>query len=159
MANAPILPRGSGTNRRGFDRLIKDIVAYYPQAYKNAYLNEFQILIKDIIDTTPIDTGAAAGVTQNSVGSQKSQLGPNHKAYGAPISNNPGGTGWQLVQNQSKDINISIINPQWNSYLKFLELGIVQPIAPATSHFVFRAWQAHLHRREKIREIIKRGRS
>ncbi len=159
MANSPILPRGTGTNRRGFDQLIRDIAAYYPKAYEEAYVIEFEIMIKDIIDHTPIDTGYAAGVSSNSVGEQKSVITASHKAAGYIRSNLPGGSGWQLEVEQRKNLNISIVNPQWNSYLKFLESGVVTPLAPATSHFVFRAWKRHLLRREKIRDRIRRGRS
>lgn len=116
-------------------------------------------LIKDIIDFTPIDTGAAAGVTSNSVGDQKRHLYEGHKAYGGVISNEPGGTGWQLIQISDKPLNISIVNPQWDNYLKFLEYGQTEPSPPANSHFVFRAWQMHLKRRDMIRETIRRGRS
>jgi hypothetical protein len=154
-----ILPKGSGSTRRGFEALIRDIAEYYPKAYEEAYVQEIEILIKDIIDHTPIDTGAAAGVTSNRVGSQKRPMYAGHKAAGSPISNLPGGSGWQLEVEQRKNLKMSIVNPQWNSYLKFLEYGIVQPIAPAESHFVYHAWQRHLSRRDKIRERIRRGRS
>lgn len=154
-----LLPSGVGSSRRGFNALIKDIAAYYPKAYEEAYIEEVEFIIKDLIDHTPIDTGAAAGVTSNSVGHQKRNLYPKHKAYGSNISNDPGGTGWQLEVEQNKDLKISIINPQWNSYLKFLEYNIVTPLPPATAHFTFNAWKRHEKRRDRIRERIRRGRS
>lgn len=155
---SPILPRGIGTRRRGFDALIRDMAAYYPKAYEEYYVKEVEILIKDIIDHTPIDTGAAAGVTSNKVGSQKRPMYSSHRAAGLPISNLPGGSGWQLEVEQRKNLKISIINPQWDSYLKYLEYGTVQPLPPAKSHFVHSAWKRHLRRRATIKGRIKRGR-
>ncbi len=163
MARTPsLLPRGTGTNRRGFDQLIKDIASYYPKAYEEAYVQEVEIIIKDIIQNTPIDTGAAAGVLVNKVGAQKRPLYKGHKsgASNSDISNDPGGTGWQLqVAQTSKKLDIAIVNPQWDTYLKFLELGLVQPVAPAKPFFVFNAWMKHMKRRDTIRARIKRGRS
>ncbi len=160
MPNFPsLLPRGSGGNRRGFEQLIKDIAAYYPKAYEEAYIAEVEILIADIIDHTPIETGAAAGVQSNSVGHARRDYYPTHKAQPAPIGNMPGDTGWQLEVKQDKGLHIAIVNPQWNNYLKFLELGAVNPLPPATSHFVFGAWKRHEQRRGRIRERIRRGRS
>lgn len=161
MAAFPsLLPRGSGTNRRGFEAFIASIAAYYPKAYRDAYYNEVSIILTDLIETTPIDVGYAAGVTSNKVGVQKRKPYPSHKAYGQTISNDPGGSGWQMkLADDTREMKISIVNPQWNTYLKFLESGIVQPIAPATSHFVFAAWKKHESRRDKIRKEIKRGRA
>lgn len=154
-----LLPRGTGTTRRGFDQMIKDIAAYYPKAFEEAYVAEIEIMLKFLVDHTPIDSGAAAGVTSNSVGHQKHTMRPSHKAYGGNIGNMPGDTGWQIEVNQQKNLKIAIVNPQWSSYLKFLELGIVEPIAPAKSHFVFETWKQHEARREKIRDKVRRGRS
>ncbi len=153
----PILPI-KGTNRRGFDSLIRDIANYYPRAYEVYYVREVEYLIKDIIDNTPIDTGAAAGVFSNSVGSSKRNMYLGHKASGYIIGNMPGQSGWQLEVEQTQKLNISIVNPQWGSYLKWLEYGITEPNSPAKSHFVFAAWKKHLTRREGIRERIARGR-
>jgi len=158
MAFPSILPRGSGTTRRGFDAMIRDITAYYPKAFEEAYVKEIEIILKGLIATTPIDTGAAAGVTSNSVGSQKRPMYPGHKASGSDIGNMPGDSGWQLEVEQKKDLKMAIVNPQWDSYLKFLELGIVEPVAPAQPHFVFKQWELHLKRREAIHEKVARGR-
>lgn len=155
-----VLPRGSGTNRRGFEAFIKSIATYYPKAYKDAYYNEVSIILTDLIETTPIDVGYAAGVTSNKVGSQKRLPYASHKAYGQPISNDPGGSGWQMkILEDAKQMKISIVNPQWDSYLKFLESGVVTPLPPAKSHFVFNAWKKHEKRRDKIRKEVKRGRA
>lgn len=161
MAGFPsLLPRGSGANRRGFDAFIKSIAAYYPKAYRDAYYNEVSIILTDLIETTPIDVGYAAGVVSNKVGSQKRATYASHKAYGSVISNDPGGSGWQMkMMDDSKQMKISIVNPQWGTYLKFLESGVVTPLPPAKSHFVFNAWKKHEKRRDKIRKAIKRGRS
>ncbi len=154
-----VLPRGTGTSRRGFEAMIRDIAAYYPKAFEEAYIHEINIIIKGLIDTTPIDTGAAAGVTSNSVGHQKRNLYPTHKAGSNDIGNNPGDTGWQLeVEQKMQSLKIAIVNPQWDSYLKYLELGIVQPLPPASPHFVYNQWQLHLERREAIQAKVARGR-
>ena len=160
MASAPILPRGIGTNRRGFNAFIAKIAKYYPTAYRDAYYKEFTILLTDIIEHTPIDTGYAAGVTENLVGSQKRKPYAGHKASGLPMSNDPGGSGWQMdiKKDTLKEVNTSIVNPMWGSYLKFLEYGINQPLPPAKSHFVFNAWKRHLKRRDNIRKEVARGR-
>jgi hypothetical protein len=161
MASFPsVLPRGSGTNRRGFEAFIKSIATYYPKAYRDAYYNEVSIILTDLIENTPIDTGYAAGVTSNKVGSQKRLPYPGHKAYGSVMSNDPGGSGWQMkIAEDSRTMKIAIVNPQWDSYLKFLESGIVAPVGEAKSHFVFNAWKRHEKRRDKIRKEVKRGRT
>ena len=138
--------------------MIRDIAAYYPKAFEEAYVTEVEIMIKGLIDTTPIETGAAAGVTSNSVGAQKRSMYASHKADRFQRGNQPGNSGWQLEVEQQKNLKIAIINPQWDSYLKFLETGAVQPVAPATSHFVFKQWQLHLKRRETIQDKVRRGR-
>jgi hypothetical protein len=160
MAFPSVLPRGSGVTRRGFDAMIRDIIEYYPKAFEEAYVQEIEIIIKGLIDTTPIDTGAAAGVTSNSVGSKKRNMYAGHAAGNADIGNNPGDTGWQLeVKQTSKMLKMSIVNPQWDSYLKYLELGLVQPVYPGKPHFVFDQVQLHHDRRSKIQDKVRRGRS
>jgi hypothetical protein len=159
MANG-ILPRGAGITRRGLDAMIRDIMAYYPKAFEEAYVAEMEIMLKQLIDTTPIDTGAAAGVTSNSVGSQKRSYYSGHKAQPANIGNNPGDTGWQLEkEGEGKKLKLSIVNPQWDSYLKYLELGIVEPVAPAKPHFAYDTVVEHYKRRDAIAEKVRRGRS
>ena len=158
MAFPSVLPRGAGTTRRGFEAMIRDIAAYYPKAFEEAYVYEVEIMIKGLIDTTPIDTGAAAGVTSNSVGSQKRQPYQSHKAWPATHGNQPGQSGWQLEVEQAKNLKIAIINPQWDSYLKYLEMGIVEPIAPAKPHFVTAQWKLHMKRRDAIHKKVQSGR-
>src|ERR1043165_6051370 len=125
MPAQSFLPRGVGASRRGFEALCQRIVKVYPQAIRVVYEREIKIIFEEIVDNTPIDTGAAAGVLSNSVGSQKRSLYSGHKAYGYSISNEVGGSGWQLLDNSTADrVVYSIMNPQWNTYLKFLEHGI-----------------------------------
>jgi hypothetical protein len=151
-----ILPRGLGTNRRDFESWLSSIADHYEQQYEEAYVKEMEILLNDIIQHTPIATGAAAGVESNLVGSAHVTMTTSHPAYGLSISNEPGGSGWQLDVEQSKHkLKIAIFNPMWDSYLKYLEFGQVTPADPrASSHFVEAAWRRHLERREHINEEI-----
>jgi hypothetical protein len=151
-----ILPRGSGGSRQGFAAWLQAVADHYEEQIEAAYVKEMEILLNDIIQHTPIATGAAAGVEYNLVGQAHVKLTNSHPAYGLDIGNEPGDSGWQLHVEQSKSkLVMSITNPMWEPYLKYLEYGIVTPAdGRAESHFVQNAWQRHLERRDEISQEI-----
>lgn len=152
-----ILPRGTGSSRQGFAAWLKDLAEHYEEQVEQTYVREMEILLNDIIQHTPIATGAAAGVEYNLVGSAHVTLTNGHPAYGLTIGNGPGESGWQLEVEKTKGkLVMSIINPMWDPYLKYLEFGIVTPAdGRAESHFVHNAWQRHLARRDKLSAEIE----
>lgn len=154
-----ILPRGAGGNRRSFEGFLKEIAEHYEKRVEEVYVQEMEILLNDIIQHTPIATGAAAGVEYNLVGSAHVTMTSSHPAYGLTIGNLEGESGWQLgVQQTARKLTLSISNPMWEPYLQFLEFGIVQPSDPrAKSHFVHDAWRRSHARREAMREEIRNG--
>jgi hypothetical protein len=154
-----ILPRGAGTRRGSFEAWIKDIAEHYEKQFEEVYVREMEVLLNDIIQHTPIATGAAAGVESNAVGSAHVTMTNSHPAYGLTIGNMPGESGWQLeVDQKGRNLHMAISNPMWDHYLKYLEFGVVQPADPrAESHFVHSAWRRHLDRREEISSEIRNG--
>jgi hypothetical protein len=159
MAIRPILPRGSGLNRGSFESWLNSVADYYEQRVEEVYVKEMEVLLNDIIQHTPIATGAAAGVESNLVGDAHVTMTNSHPAYSLQIGNGPGDSGWQLEVDQSKGkLRMAIFNPMWKPYLEFLEYGIVTPADPrAKSHFVHDAVQRHLARREEISREIDNG--
>lgn len=140
-----LLPRGSGGNASTFQALLERIAKKRKEQFMGTCLDSTVKLMNKIIATTPIDTGAAAGVTSNEVGSVKRSIYKAHPGFNMTIGNLTGQTGWQLkiTQDKSGQTRFAIINPMWNSYLKFLELGIATPLPPAHSHWVYAAYQDH----------------
>ena len=54
MPRQPFLPRGAGGNRRSFESFIRQFAKHVETTYIEAYTREVEIIIKDLIDTTPI---------------------------------------------------------------------------------------------------------
>lgn len=72
-------------------------------------------VLQQLVETTPKDTGAAAGTT---VGAKR-PLYKTHPAFleGRSIGNQIGQSGWQIINlNNSK--KVAIVNPMWDEYLK-----------------------------------------
>ncbi len=157
MAFRSLLPRGIGTNRRGFENFINDLADRYEQAFEEAYVKEAETIILDIIDHTPIATGAAAGTLSNSVGDAHKPLKWNHHAKNLTIGNEPGDSGWQMdVDQTGKVLKIAIFNPMWEHYLRYLNAGLVNLVDHrAEPHWVDHAWHRHLARRAEISKEIK----
>lgn len=160
MARQPFLPRGAGGSRRSFEQFVASVAKRLEASVEEVYVREAEIVLKDLIDTTPISTGAAAGVAQNSTADgPKRNMYVGHPAYGRQIFSSLDGsseTGWQFSIKQDKNgLTISIVNPMWDEYLKYLEYGVVTPIAPAKPHFVANAWANHLRRRVEVRAAAK----
>lgn len=159
MPRSPIIPRGAGGNRRSLEGFIQSFADHYEKQFEEVYVREMEILLNDIIQHTPIATGAAAGVEYNLVGNAHVTMTSSHPAYGLAIGNLEGESGWQLsVEQTSNSLTLSIINPMWEPYLKFLEFGVVTPADPrAKPHFVNDAWRRMQTRRNEIREEIRNG--
>lgn len=135
-----VLLRDAGGGGRGFRALIERIAKKRVAQFETTLFFYTDKLLKDIVDHTPIDTGAAAGVTSNAVGEQKRPMYRSHAAFGKNIGNLVGDSGWQLrVGRNEKGLTFSIVNPEWDDYLKYYELGLAQPLPPAQSFWVYRA--------------------
>lgn len=157
MPSAPVTPRGTGSRRKSFDEYVKTFAKRYKIAYKKVYTKEMGVVLDDVIQHTPIDTGASAGVLDNEVGSEKRAIYKGHVAFGQNIGNEPGDSGWQMVEKETNDgFKLSIVNPQWNKYLKYVHAGIIPPLPPASPGWVFRAWKRHDYRRDALRKAVKR---
>lgn len=156
MPNAPVLPRGAGSRRKTFEDLVKGMATKYKKAYKKVYAREIKILVADIIDHSPIDTGLSAGVTSNSTGEQKRPPYKTHPAFSLKPGNELGDSGWQVRQagETNSAFKMSILNPMWNDYLKYYELGLLTAIT-AEDHFVFNAWKRHQQRMQDRVKLVK----
>lgn len=138
------LPRGSKGSGASFRATIEKIAAKRKKQFFETLFDEAQRLLYDIVDNTPIDTGASAGVTENSVGSKRRAVYKGHPAYGLTIGNRQGESGWQInVSLTTTKIDVSITNPMWNEYLKYYETGVLTPLPPAHIRFAYRAFVEH----------------
>lgn len=112
---------------------------------------ELAVLQQDLIDTGPVETGAAVGSTERAVREQR----PGDKSYGFKIGNDPGDSGWQLTginewDEDFKVIEMGIANPMWDRYYKYVELGF-------THHRTRKNVPARLFVRQAINRHIARG--
>lgn len=136
-----LVPRGAGGNATHFASLLAKIAKKRGEQFMGTCLDATTKLLDKIADTTPIDTGAAAGRTENSVGHVKRAIYKSHYGFNMVIGNLAGQSGWQLRVTSDK-VGVTkfvIVNPMWNAYLKYYELGLADPLPPASSHWVYRA--------------------
>jgi hypothetical protein len=118
-----------------FKRLLKD----YPGRFLTAVVREAETITTQLIQTTPIDTGAAAGVKDNATGHAKRPIYPKHPAYGmGGVSG--GALGWKIKikkRNQHSQ-DVLITNAMWEPYLQYVEY-----LHPTKGHFTLKAWTDH----------------
>lgn len=132
------------TSKKRFEDYVKQRATYYKKAYLKVMYKEIELMLLELVETTPADTGAAAGSTDRA----KRSIYSSHpaKTGGFHIGNEVGQSGWQIIEQED---GFSLTNPMWDLYLKYLEFGIVH--GEYQPHFVQRAWKNHLNRRRTMR--------
>jgi len=130
--------------------LVKQAKAFGVK-FKEHAIRSMEETLNEIIDNSPIHTGASSGVTGAAFAYKINY--PSHPAhsYASSVGNyfNQGQSGWQL---HYKGVNqyrgsVYVTNPMWEPYLKFVEYGFY----PASrSGFVASAWRNHLARSKSV---------
>lgn len=115
-----------------FSKHIMEVNKRYKKRLEYVWRVKINKLLKQLAEESPAYTGASAGTTQNA---KVDTIPKWHPAYGGNIGNNPGDTGWQLKEVQTKGRTLfQIVNPMWTKYLVYVNaFGIHQG-------FVDRIW-------------------
>lgn len=104
------------------------------------------MLITDLRNLTPKDTGAGAGSKEGAV--RDLYRGHPAKEMGLPIGNFEGASGWQPHMKVS-GTHWAVINPMWDKYLVYRNY-----MATTDSHFLERAMTAF---RARLRNALERA--
>ncbi len=110
-----------------------------------AIMVEATVIINDLAENGPADTGASAGRAERGRHTMK----PSHPAYGMVIGNAPGNSGWQMQADNFNPaaaiLQVGIASPMWDPYLKMVNYGAdgaTEAGRPA-QHFLEYAWANH----------------
>jgi hypothetical protein len=131
--------------QEGFNTFVNHLRKKFKKRIEVIAEAEADRLVKILVEETPVDTGFA--VSNLSDPRVKRPPYKNHKAL---INGVPDPTGWQrteVVRESVDRASVSIVNPMWDLYLKYTNMGYPNP---KTAGFVQRAWARHLARRRKL---------
>ncbi len=136
--------QGITSKQMSLTTYLKERAAYYKKSYLKVFFAELLKILEDVAETGPADTGASSGEAGRGTG----HIPKWHPAYGKTIGHAVGQSGWQIIE--TKD-GYSLINPMWDHYLMYIELGVVHG-AGQYAHFVQAAWNRHIRSRATFRK-------
>jgi hypothetical protein len=138
----------AASQRESFQKWIERRAKEISKTRLQAARDEMSTIIEDLAENGPAWTGASAGRPDRAV----IPMFKRHPAFGMSIGNalNGGESGWQLEESarrSGQQVVLSITNPMWNFYLKFVEKGVA-PFQKHPGHFIRDAWMRHKNRRD-----------
>ena len=149
----PVIPgtKGAASNsrRQSFEKWLMTRIKDRQMTRLQLARDEMLRIVEDLAENGPAWTGASAGRPDRAV-IDISRV-PNHPAHGMTIGNviTGGESGWQIHESARRRgmlVYLSITNPMWEKYLKFVEFDQA-PHQKHPGHFVRDAWVRHLQRR------------
>ena len=129
----------------GMNEFLSKLRKKYKKRIEQIAVIEANKIIKKLVESTPVDTGLAVGNTNDP--RVKRSPYPSHPAVRYSVPN----LGWTVkeIERIDKDrVTISIGNPMWRYYLRFVNMGIP---SPRTAGFVQQAWANY------VNEASRRG--
>jgi hypothetical protein len=135
------------SQRNSFEKWLLGRVKARKEARLKLARAEMLRIVEDLAENGPAWTGASAGRPDRAV----APLTKHHPAFGMTIGNviTGGESGWQIIESarrKGSQVVLTIVNPMWDHYLKFVEFGVA-PFQKHKGHFVRDAWGRHLQRR------------